>query len=149
MTPQEHFQEMLLYVVGQALSAAGYVLEDNPIHWSGGLFRFQKQQAGLTLVIEYQMLSYEDGPARFRVALARRADPQAEADSALAATRITLSRLLWDIFKVRVLPAADHWWTFADVQALSDGLVESGRLLVGYGLPWLDGSLVPASGADG
>lgn len=149
MTPQEHFQEMLLRVVGQALSAAGYALEENPVHWSGGLFRFQKRQAGLALMVEYQVLTYVDGPARFRAALARRAYPQAEGGAALAATRITLSRLLWDVFRVHVLPAADHWWTFADVQALSDGLLESGKLLVGYGLPWLDGSLVPTSGADG
>ena len=58
---------------------------------------------------------------------------------------ISLPRLVWDGFGVHVLPAADYWWPFADARALADGLLEAGKLLVGYGLPWLDGSL-PARG---
>src|SRR5689334_15371593 len=87
-SPQESFRLLLLTVVGQAFSAAGYTLEERPTQWAGGLFRFAKtltpspdspslrsgyQQSepanvvdvgvggrGLTAFIEYQLLAYTE-----------------------------------------------------------------------------------------
>ncbi|NOG51263.1 MAG: hypothetical protein HND48_18950 [Chloroflexi bacterium] len=63
MTPaaQDAFREMLLTVVGQAFSAAGYQLENLPLKWNDGQFRFSRRLAnGLTATIEFQHLTYTD-----------------------------------------------------------------------------------------
>ncbi len=133
MITPEAFRELLLLVLGQMFNAAGYALRASPLHWSGGLFRFERHRGGDVLRVEYQALLHDQAPSRFQVTLARLP----------GGTPITLPRLLWDDFGVCVLPEADHWWPFRDVADLSDGLLESGKLLAGYGLPWLDGSLLP------
>jgi len=134
MITPEAFRELLLLVLGQMFHAAGYALESSPIHWSGGLFRFERRRESDSIRrVEYQALLHAQTASRFQVTLT----------PLPGGTSITLPRLLWDSFGVRVLPEADHWWSFCDVADLSDGLLESGKLLAGYGLPWLDGSLVP------
>src|ERR1051325_8699805 len=92
-SPQEYFRLLLLTVVGQAFTTAGYTLEERPTQWAGGLFRFTKHldlfssspspsmergegdEFALTAVIEYQLLAYTEtmwasrNPSRFRVTL--------------------------------------------------------------------------------
>ena len=46
-------------------------------------------------------------------------------------------------FGVKILPAADHWWSYSDTDSLGKALAEAGHLVVGYGLPWLAGELIP------
>lgn len=134
MITPEAFRELLLLVLGQMFHAAGYALEPSPLHWSDGLFRFERRRADDTVLrVEYQALLHAQAASRFQVTLIRLPE----------GAPITLPRLLWDSFGVHVLPEADHWWPFRDVADLSDGLLESGKLLAGYGLPWLDKSLLP------
>jgi hypothetical protein len=137
-TPQEYFRLVMLTVMGQALSAAGYTLEERPTQWAGGLFRFVKPFAdGSQAEIAVQLLSYaatefaEPKPSRFRVSLKR------------GAAQRTLSALVVEDFGVAILPSADHWWTFHDVSSLGRALAEAGHLLVGFGIPWLAGDLTP------
>jgi hypothetical protein len=140
--PTDYFRMVLLTVVGQAFSAAGYTLEERPMQWAGGRFRFSKQlDTNVYGFIEFQLLSYSDTafasgqPSRFRVTLARN-------DGVLR----TLSALVVDDFGVAILPASDHWWPFRSTQELGDALAEAGHLIIGYGLPWLAGDLRPPSG---
>ncbi|MCB9453365.1 MAG: hypothetical protein H6672_18185 [Anaerolineaceae bacterium] len=133
---------LLLTVVGQAFSAAGYELEERPVQWAGGQFRFVKSlESGLRVVIEFQLLAYLDtefaagNPSRFRVTLSR-------SDG----LRRTLSALVVEDFGVAILPSADHWWTFTYTEDLGKALAEAGHLIVGYGLPWLAGELTPPLG---
>jgi hypothetical protein len=137
-TPQEYFRLMMLTVMGQALNAAGYMLEDRPTQWAGGLFRFVRVfDDGAQGEILIQLLSYvvtefaEPKPSRFRVSLKR------------GAAQRTLSALVVEDFGVAILPSADHWWTFHDVSSLGRALAEAGHLLVGFGIPWLAGDLKP------
>ncbi|MBN1965111.1 MAG: hypothetical protein JW910_10715 [Anaerolineae bacterium] len=142
----ERFREALLTVAGSMLAAAGYAPEDNPLHLSGGLFRFRRQHnPSLLLSVDYQILAHADYPARFQVNLSR--TPVSGQTPLLPVAATSLAALLWHDFGVRVLPGPAHWWAFHDSRSLGEGLVESGRLLAGYGLPWLDGSLVPGDGA--
>ena len=74
--PQEYFRLLLLTVVGQAFTAAGYELGENPVQWAGGLFRFVKQlDHDLNGFIEFQLLAYAETmwaarmPSRFKVML--------------------------------------------------------------------------------
>ena len=48
---QEYFRTLLMTVMGQALTAAGYKLEDTPQQWVGGSFQFKK-------IIESRYISY-------------------------------------------------------------------------------------------
>jgi hypothetical protein len=137
-TPQEYFRLVMLTVMGQALDAAGYTLDDRPTQWAGGMFRFIKPfDDGTSGVILIQLLSYvvtefaELKPSRFRVSLMR------------GAKQRTLSALVVEDFGVAILPSADHWWTFNDVTSLGKALVEAGHLIIGYGIPWLAGELTP------
>jgi hypothetical protein len=141
-SPQDYFRMILLTVVGQAFTAAGYRLEERPIQWAGGNFRFAKPlEKGLQAVIEFQLLSYSDTPfvsgqpSRFRVTVSR-------SDGVSR----TLSALVVEDFGVAILPSADHWWTFRNTDELGRALAEAGHLIVGYGMPWLSGDLVPPSG---
>ncbi len=144
---------MLVTVVGQAFAAAGYQLEERPVQWAGGLFRFSRAlEDGLRGIIEFQLLAYastiwaEAGPSRFRVTLIRTDRPGAGLTVHPRAVRRTLSALVVEDFRVPILPASDHWWAFTDTQTLGRALAEAGHLVVGYGLPWLAGDLVPPSG---
>lgn len=141
--PQEFFRTLLTTVVGQAYTAAGYTLMENPIQWAGGLFRFEKtfdsgSSAGLTAGIEYQNLAYRDTewssgmPSRFRVNLSR-------SDG----LRRDLSALVVEDFGVAILASASHWWNYRDTQSLGSALAEAGHLVIGYGIPWLSGDLTP------
>lgn len=145
----ELFRSLMTMVVGQAFSAAGYTFDHTPLQWIGGKFRFVKLlNADLAAAIEYQVLIYtETGyaarmPSRFRVTLARGA-----AQGAFNAHPQHISRplaaLVVEDFGVPILPSADHWWTYRDAHTLGRALAEAGHLVVGYGMPWLDGTLAP------
>jgi hypothetical protein len=153
-SPQEYFRLILLTVVGQAFSAAGYELEERPLEWHGGLFRFVKRfENGLYGFIEYQLLSYADttwasgNPSRFRVTLTRSDQryPKTESTHPDMAKR-ALSALVVEDFGVAILPDADYWWEYRTTQQLGSALAEAGHLAVGYGIPWLSGELTPPSG---
>ncbi len=142
LTEYKEFRELLLRVVGQALAASGYQLEESPFHEESGLFRFRRSLTGDSwLLVDYQLLLHPAIAPRFQVILQRVTIPGA--DGSLASARISLARLVGETFGIRVLPAIDHWWACPDRQALVNALLESGKLLIGYGLPWLDGSLRP------
>jgi hypothetical protein len=152
-TPQEYFRLLLLAVVGQAFSAAGYELEERPVQWAGGQYRFAKAlPSGLYGFIEYQLLAYaattfsSGMPSRFRVTLTRTDQPTPALPTTHPAyARRTLSALVVEDFGVAILPSADHWWMFKDTGALGNGLAEAGHLVVGFGLSWLAGDLQPPS----
>lgn len=153
-SPQDHFRLLLLTVVGQAFTSAGYILEENPVQQAGGRFRFAKAfESGLNGFIEFQLLAYVENewvarmPSRFRVMLIRsdQPAPYAASDHPQHAQR-TLSALVVEDFGVGILPGADHWWTFANTDELGKALAEAGYLAVGYGMPWLAGELLPPSG---
>lgn len=136
------FHQALLTALGPALHHAGYRLDQTPIRWSGGLFCFRRSYDDvLDLVVSFQLLAHPDYPARFQVVLAR--EGRSAHQPVLPVVSLSLSRLLWDVFRIQVLPAAEHWWQYRDLAGLGDTLLEAGKLLAGYGLPWLDGTLVP------
>ena len=150
----DYFRVLLLTVVGQAFSAAGYALEENPVQWAGGRFRFVKAlDGGMKGFIEYQLLSYTDSewsagmPSRFRVTLIRtdQAAPYI-ASSHPRYTQRDLSALVVDDFGVGILPSAQHWWMYRTTDELGKALAEAGHLIIGYGMPWLAGDLLPPSG---
>ena len=150
-SPHDYFRVILLTVVGQAFTAAGYALEEQPVKWAGGLFRFAKPlDSGLYGFIEFQLLSFADNewasgvPSRFRVSLVRSdSSDAAHASAHPAYARKTLSELVVTDFKVPILPSADHWWAFRSTEELGRALAEAGHLVVGYGMPWLAGDLLP------
>jgi hypothetical protein len=51
--------------------------------------------------------------------------------------------LLWEDFGVRQLDGPDHWWVFANPNQLGHALAEAARLVFGFGIPWLEGTLQP------
>lgn len=141
------FKETLLTVVGQAYEAAGYALEDKPVQQAGGRFRFVKRlESGQHAFIEYQFLAYVDTewssgmPSRFRVTLIRSDTANPNASNAL---RRDLSALVVEDFGVAILPSAAHWWAFRTESELGQALAEAGKLVIGYGIPWLAGELDP------
>lgn len=144
-SPQDYFKMILLTVVSGAFTAAGYQLEDNPTQHAGGLFRFIKPlDDDLYGFIEFQHLHYVEGsPSRFRVSLVRADNPAATKSDHPAYARKTLSELVVRDFGVTILPSADHWWTFKNVDQLGKALAEAGHLIIGYGIPWLSGELSP------
>ncbi len=131
-----NFRLLLLTVLGQALAAAGYALEEDLVSQASGRFRFR--QPGERL-IEFQLLAgvaNEWAPemaSRFRITLSRQG------------RRRTLGALVVTDFRVPILPAAEHWWVWRDSAGLGTALAEAGHLLVGYGIPWLAGELEPPS----
>ncbi len=137
--PQATFREYLLIVAGQAYRSAGYELDEQPLKWAGGQFRFTLQREdGLTAHIEFQHLAYQDtqwasgNPSRFRVTL-RRSD----------GIHKDLSELVVTDFGVAILPSPQHWWTYKNLTTLGKMLAEAGSLAIGYGMPWLSGDLTP------
>lgn len=147
-TPQETFSLYLQTVVGQAFNAAGYALEENMAAHMGGLFRYIKPFesgafAGLYGIIEFQMLHYIEAASRFRVTLLRVENAQATNSRHPLGIRRDLAALVVDDFGVAVLPSASHWWQYQDVNTLGRALAEAGHLIIGYGMPWLAGELVP------
>jgi hypothetical protein len=141
-SPQDYFRMVLLTVVSQAFNAAGYSLEERPVQWAGGQFRFAKMlENGQTAYVEFQLLAYSDtpfaagNPSRFRVTLSR--------SDGLSRT---LSALVVEDFGVSILPSPDYWWVFRNTTELGQTLAEAGHLVVAYGMPYLSGELVPPSG---
>ena len=135
----DSFRELLLTVVGQAFTAAGYDLIDQPMKWANGQFRFSKALPdGKIATIEFQHLTYADtewasgNPSRFKVSLARSDGLKRD-----------LSALVVTDFGVGILPSASHWWTYRDIASLGRALGEAGSLAVAYGMPWLTGELSP------
>ncbi len=150
-TPQEYFHLILLTVVGQAFTAAGYDLEDDPVRWAGGMFRFAKSlDSGLNAFIEFQLLAYVETqwasrqPSRFRITLTR-TDQSVPTLPSLHSNyvRRDLSALVVEDFGVAILPSAAHWWVFSNTDELGKALAEAGHLVIGYGMPWLSGDLIP------
>ncbi len=89
-------------------------------------------------MIEFQLLSYAgDSPSRFRVTLIRP-----------PTVHRTLSALVVDDFGVPILPSPEHWWTFRSLTELGSALAEAGHLIVGYGMPYLSGDLLPKRTID-
>lgn len=150
-SPQAYFRVILITVVGQAYTAAGYALEDNPVQWAGGRYRFYKPlDDGLNAFIEYQLLSYVDSewasgmPSRFRVTLTRTDQPNPTMPSEHPEyIQRDLSTLVVDDFGVAILPSAGYWWAFRNTDELGKTLAEAGHLVIGYGIPWLAGDLQP------
>lgn len=140
---QAYFGALLQTVVGQAFAAAGYQRERSPLQAAGGRFRYAKDfYDGARGVIDFQVLIYSDSmwssgaPSRFRVQLTRASEHE-------GAVARSLSRLVVDDFGVKILPAADYWWSYSDTDSLGKALAEAGHLIVGYGMPWLAGELAP------
>ena len=132
------FRMLLLTVLGQALSAAGYALEEDEVSQANGRFRFHHlDSATFERAIEFQLLAgmatewAPQMPSRFRITLIR------------GDRRPTLGTLVVTDFGVPILPSAEHWWDWRDSVGLGAALAEAGHLLVGYGIPWLAGELEP------
>ena len=147
---QEYFGTLLQTVVGQAFAAAGYQLERSPLQSAGGRYRYIKAFAdGAVGVIDFQVLVYSDtmwssgAPSRFRVQLTRPARQTGSPKEPGGADVRSLSRLVVQDFGVNILPAADHWWSYSDTASLGKALAEAGHLIIGYGIPWLAGELIP------
>lgn len=154
-TPQDYFRLILLTVVGQAYEAGGFDLQEQPLKWAGGQFRFKKALSDdLNAFIDYQLLAYVDTewsagmPSRFRVMLTRtdKNDPLLSSEHDEYVQK-DLSNLVVEDFKVAILPSANHWWTFKSTDELGKALAEAGHLVVGYGMPWLSGDLDPTASA--
>ncbi|TVR23163.1 MAG: hypothetical protein EA396_04205 [Anaerolineaceae bacterium] len=149
--PQDDFRHILLTVVGGAYTAAGYHLDERPVQWAGGRFRFVKAlDDGEYGIIEYQLLAYVDTewsarqPSRFKVTLRRSATPESR-----GGYQRDLSALVVEDFGVAILPSADHWWTYQNTETLGKALLEAGHLVIGYGIPFLAGDLKPDTSNDG
>ncbi len=144
--PQALFGQALQTVAGQALAAAGYALQDNPMHQARGLFRYRKALAdGVSIYVEFQLLHYAaGGPSRFRINLLRNTGADARSPGQYAGKiDTTLGRLLWEDFGVRQLSGPEHWWSFNHPVELGHAIAEAGKLLFGFGIPWLEGTLRP------
>jgi len=132
------FRLLLLTVLGQALGAAGYLLDEDPVSEAAGRFRFlPTDDAAADLRIEFQALAGTASewaprmPSRFQVTLIRQGEERA------------LAALVVQDFGVEILPSAEHWWSWQDSAELGAALAEAGHLLVGFGIPWLKGELEP------
>lgn len=146
---QDYFSTLLRTVLGQAFAAAGYHFEAAPIQSAGGRYRFVKAfDDGGFGWIDFQVLVYSDSmwsagaPSRFRVQLTSSRAMSGESSTVESFSR-SLSQLVVTDFGVKILPAADHWWSYRDTKSLGKTLAEAGHLVVGYGIPWLDGELSP------
>ena len=143
-TPQALFGQILETVAGQAFAAAGYELQTNAMHQSRGLYRYRKMLPGtenISVYIEWQLLYYQGGPSRFRVNLLRSNGPDARSGDADVMGETTLAKLIWEGFGVRQLTGPEHWWSFDGPQRLGLGVAHAGKLVFGFGIPWLEGTL--------
>ncbi len=148
-SPQDYFRLILLTVVGQAYQAAGYQLQDRPMQWAGGMFRFSKDLGdGWHGFIDYQLLAYvtnewANQPSRFRVTLTRTDNPNGILSQTDGAFQRDLSALVVEDYDVAILPSANHWWAFTNTDEIGKALAEAGHLVIGYGIPTLAGTLKP------
>lgn len=138
------FKEMLSQVIGQALAAANYHLEDAPMQHLRGLLRYRKPLPTLGNQVhgflEWQLLAFEQSRvARFQVTLLRNTgiDPRARTTYPQRDEQ-SLAWIMWHVFGERLLPADDSWWEFRDQRELGFALVNAGKLVFAYGVPWLE-----------
>lgn len=138
--PNVVFQQVLNHVLGQALAAAHYQLEDTPMHHARGLLRYRKQPAdNFYTFIEFQNLYHPQSElSRFQINLIRNSQANARAQSDHLAEQ-TLPFVIWNVYQAEVLPSAEHWWLYKHPQDLAYELYNAGQLLFGYGVPWLEG----------
>lgn len=135
-TPQTAFGDMLEQVTGQAFAAGGYRLIPDAVQQGNGLFRYEKAGERARFAVEFHVLAHQDTPVRFRVMLRR------DGLAGQPALRMPLARLLWADYRVRLLSGPDHWWACEGAAALAEALLEAGKLVFGYGIPWLEGTLM-------
>lgn len=139
-----HFKQTLITVVGPALAAAGYKLEESPIQQQRGLVRFQKPLQtlgdGVYGFIEWQLLAFEQSPiARFQISLLRNGGQAARAKTDYEhQDEKTLSWIMWHVYGTQIMVSDDAWWDFRTPDELGHALATSGRALFGYGIPWLE-----------
>lgn len=146
----QQFKMILQRVVDGAFVAAGYALQDEPLQWLSGSFRYRKplDETWAGWVI-FQLLVYTDTawsprrPSCFRVQLVRTDQPNAAKSAAPRYASRLLSALIVEDFGVPALPSADYWWPFTDLHTLGHALAHAGKLTIGYGLPWLSSELTP------
>lgn len=146
----EQFKTMLQRVLDGAFYAAGYRLQQEPLQWLSGSFRYCKTlDEGWSGWIIFQVLAYTDTawaprhPSRFRVHLVRTDQPNAGKSAALRYANRLLSALVVEDFGVSVVPSADYWWPFTDAHTMGHAIAEAGKLAIAYGMPWLAGELFP------
>ena len=147
---QDYFRTIMHTVVGQAFTAAGYELLEEPMGWLGGRFRYMKALDDvLSAYIEFQVLVYNDNawtgkqPSRFRVNLVRSDKAGGRASQHEQYLKRTLSQLIVEDFAVNILSSSDHWWSFSDTDSMGKALAEAGHLIIGYAIPYLAGDLSP------
>ena len=141
MTPSDGFLSVLQHVMGQALDAAQYRLEDQPMQQARGLYRYSKHlESDLFVFIEFQTLYHPQSElSRFRINLLKNDQPYARAGN--MQIEHDLAYVIWHEYESRVLPADMHWWTYKFANDLAPQLIEAGKLLFAYGVPWLEGSM--------
>ena len=159
----ERFGVLLNMVLGQALAAAGYESTSSQLQEAGGKFTYWKRFGpetpilkGLYAYIEFQHLPNApsewapEAASRFTIFLTRSDEEQAHllSEDPDYARRM-LSELIVEDFSVAVLPAARYWWSYQNEAELAQALAAAGRLLVGYGLPWLADEITPPAAAPG
>lgn len=138
------FKDTLLKVAGQALEAAGLELEDNNIQQARGLIRFRKSllELGEDIYgfVEWQLLAFEQSPlARFQIILIRNRGIDARTITEYEhQEEHSLAWIICHAYQSQVVPSDDHWWTFRDSNELAYAIAEAGRLLFGYGMPYLE-----------
>lgn len=123
MSPAQEFLATLQHVMGAALAQAEYGYDEQALLAARGLFRFVKGPNA----IEFQTLYHpQSGLSRFRIGLVRGSEES------------TLAGLIWHDYQARVLPSDDYWWLYKFPRDLAPHLLEAGKLLFAYGLPWLE-----------
>ncbi|PJF40886.1 MAG: hypothetical protein CUN55_12255 [Phototrophicales bacterium] len=138
------FMQMILTIVGQALNAAGYNLEQDQLQQQRGLVRFQKPLENLGEdvygFVEWQLLAFRQSPvSRFQITLLRNQGRIARAKTLYEhQDEKTLSWVMWHVFDAKLLPNDDAWWEFQDVSQQTHAIATAGRALFGYGIPWLE-----------
>jgi hypothetical protein len=138
------FKDTLLKVAGQALQAAGFELEDNDMQQARGLIRFRKPlpELGEDIYgfVEWQLLAFEQSPlARFQIILIRNRGIDARTIAGYEhQEEHSLAWIIRHAYQSQVVPTDDHWWAFRDSNELAYAIAEAGRLLFGYGMPYLE-----------
>ena len=132
---QDYFRTLLRTVIGQAFSAADYHFQESPLQWVGGKYRYLKSfEDGLFGLIDFQVLVYSEtmwstgAPSRFNVQLTRSPDRKGMQREHASYVSRGLSQLVVEDFDIKILPAADHWWTYQDTDSLGKALAEAGPL---------------------
>lgn len=136
------FGEVLAHVLGQPLAAGAYVLEENPLQTGRGLFRYGKRREnGLYAFIEFQSLYNEQNDlAHFRILLVRNDQPAAHQPTPYYEAYDLAYVIYHEFGAQRVLGEDSHWWRYKTAADLAPQLLEGGRLLFAYGVPWLEDS---------